>query len=102
MPKVTQEYIDNKRKMIVDSAYQVCLRKPVEMVTISDVIAETGMSQGAIYRYYVYVESRHHGDALIVGIAVEEFFAEREEGLRRHVIVFEHDAAVGDGECPLL
>ena len=38
--------------MITDAAYQVCLRKPVEMVTISDVIAETGMSQGAIYRYY--------------------------------------------------
>ena len=52
MPKVTQEYIDNKRKMIVDSCYQVCLRKPVEMVTISDVIAETGLSQGGIYRFY--------------------------------------------------
>ena len=44
MPKVTQEYFDNKRKKIVDCAYQVCLRKPVEMVTISDVIAETGLS----------------------------------------------------------
>ena len=52
MPKVTQEYIDNKRRMIVDSAYRVCLRKPVEMVTISDVIAETGLSQGGIYRFY--------------------------------------------------
>ena len=52
MPKVTQEYFDNKRHMIVDSCYQVCLRKPVEMVTISDVIAETGLSQGGIYRFY--------------------------------------------------
>ena len=52
MPKVTEEYIESKRRMIVDACYQVCLRKPVEMVTISDVIAETGMSQGAIYRYY--------------------------------------------------
>lgn len=52
MPKVTEEYLESKRRMIVDAAYQVCLRKPVEMVTISDVIAETGMSQGAIYRYY--------------------------------------------------
>lgn len=52
MPKVTEKYLENKRKMIVDCAYKVCLRKPVEMVTISDVIAETGMSQGAIYRYY--------------------------------------------------
>ena len=52
MPKVTEEYLESKRQMIVDACYQVCLRKPVGMVTISDVIAETGMSQGAIYRYY--------------------------------------------------
>lgn len=52
MPKVTEEYLESKRQMIVDACYQVCLRKPVGMVTISDVITETGMSQGAIYRYY--------------------------------------------------
>lgn len=52
MPKVKQEYIDEKKKMIVDAAYAVCLRKPAETVTISDVIKETGLSQGAIYRYY--------------------------------------------------
>ncbi|MBR6094627.1 MAG: TetR/AcrR family transcriptional regulator [Lachnospiraceae bacterium] len=52
MPKVTPEYIEQKKQMIVDAAYKVCLRKPVDTVTISDVIAETGMSMGAIYRYY--------------------------------------------------
>ncbi len=52
MPKVKQEYIEEKKRMIVDAAYAVCLRKPVETVTITDVIQETGMSQGAIYRYY--------------------------------------------------
>ena len=52
MPKVSQEYMESRRNMITDAAYKVCLRKPVEMVTISDVIAETGLSQGAIYRYY--------------------------------------------------
>ena len=52
MPKVTPEYIEKKKQMIVDAAYNVCLRKPVDTVTISDVIAETGMSMGAIYRYY--------------------------------------------------
>ena len=52
MPKVTQEYIENKKKFIVDAAYRVCLRKPVEMVTMMDVIEETGLSQGGIYRFY--------------------------------------------------
>ena len=56
MPKVTQEYIDNKKKYIVDAAYRVCLRKPVEMVTMMDVIEEAGLSQGGIYRFYKDLE----------------------------------------------
>ena len=56
MPKVTQEYIENKKKLIVDAAYKVCLRKPVEMVTMMDVIEETGLSQGGIYRFYKDLE----------------------------------------------
>ena len=56
MPKVTQEYIDKKRESIVDAAYRVCLRKPVQMVNIMDVITEAGLSQGAIYRYYANLD----------------------------------------------
>ena len=52
MPKVSEEYFENKRKSIVDAAYKVCLRKPVEMVTMMDVIEETGLSQGGIYKFY--------------------------------------------------
>ena len=52
MPKVTQEYIDNKKKAIVEAAMRVCLRKPVGMVTMTDVIEESGLSQGGIYRFY--------------------------------------------------
>ena len=52
MPKVTQEYIDNKKRSIVEAAMRVCLRKPVGMVTMTDVIEEAGLSQGGIYRFY--------------------------------------------------
>ena len=52
MPKVTDEYFEKKKKFIVDSTYKVCLRKPVEKVTMTDVIEETGLSQGGIYRFY--------------------------------------------------
>ena len=52
MPKVTDEYIANKKQAIVDAAYRVCLRKPVEMVTMIDVIDEAGLSRGGIYRFY--------------------------------------------------
>ncbi len=52
MPKVSQEYIDNKRKAITDAAHRVALRKPVMMITMTDIIEETGMAQGGIYRYF--------------------------------------------------
>lgn len=52
MPKVSEEYIANKRREIVDAAHRICLRKPVSMVTMTDLIDETGMAQGGIYRYF--------------------------------------------------
>ena len=52
MPKVSEEYFENKKKFITDATYNVCLRKPVGMVTMMDVIEETGLSQGGIYRFY--------------------------------------------------
>lgn len=82
MPKVTQEYMDNKRRMIVDCAYRVCLRKPVEMVTISDVIAETGLSQGGIYRFYK---------------DLDEILSDMISGMRREYNITDKlDAAVAD------
>lgn len=52
MPKVTQEYINNKKTLIVRAAYDLCLRKTVSTVTMQDIINETGLSQGGIYRFY--------------------------------------------------
>ena len=52
MPKVSEEYFRIKRKEIVDAAYRVCIRKSISAVELKDVIAETGMSHGAIYRYF--------------------------------------------------
>ena len=52
MPKVSEEYIQNKKNAIVQAAYRVCLRKPAQMVTMTDVIEESGLSQGGIYRFY--------------------------------------------------
>lgn len=52
MPKVTEEYIKNKKNMIVHAAYDLCLRKTVSTVTMQDIIDATGLSQGGIYRFY--------------------------------------------------
>ena len=52
MPKVTEEYIQNKKCRIMEAAYAVCLKKTVSTVTMQDIINETGLGQGGIYRFY--------------------------------------------------
>ena len=52
MPKVSDEYIANKRKEIVDAAFRVCTKKPINSVEMKDIIEEAGFSHGVIYRYY--------------------------------------------------
>lgn len=52
MPKVTQDYINKKKEIIIDAAYKVSLRKTLGTVTMQDIINETGLSQGGIYRFY--------------------------------------------------
>ena len=52
MPKVTEEYIVNKKKRITDAAYELCLEKTVSTVTMQDIIDRTRFSQGGIYRFY--------------------------------------------------
>lgn len=57
MPKVTEEYIQKKKDMIVQAAYTLCLRKTVSTVTMQDIINETGLSQGGIYRFYKDIDA---------------------------------------------
>ena len=52
MPKVKDEYLQDKREQILDAAQRICMQKPVYSVTMRDIITEIGWSQGAIYRYF--------------------------------------------------
>lgn len=52
MPKVTEKYINDKKKMIIQTAYELCIEKTVSTVTMQDIINRTGLSQGGIYRFY--------------------------------------------------
>ena len=45
-PKVSKEYIANKKKKIIEAAYQLCLEKTVSTVTMQDIINRIGLSQG--------------------------------------------------------
>lgn len=52
MPKVSQEYITNKKEKIIDAAFAVFLEKPLYDMTMLDVIKQASLSKGGIYRYF--------------------------------------------------
>ena len=52
MPKVNPEYFSQKKSKIVDAAIRVCERKTVSSITMQDIIDESGLSRGGIYRFY--------------------------------------------------
>ena len=56
MPKVTEEYLESRRNFILDCATKVIREKPLYRMTMRDIIKETKLSQGAIYRYYSSLE----------------------------------------------
>ena len=75
MPRVTDEYFENKRKEIIDAAYRVCLRKPITSIEMKDVIDETGFSHGVIYRYYNDLDEVLHD--LVIRLNSENNLEER-------------------------
>lgn len=85
MPKVTEEYIENKKKKIINAAYSLCLRKTVSTVTMQDIINETGLSQGGIYRFYKDIDEIYK-DMLIdnrervsIKDQIDDIFADAED-----------------------
>lgn len=74
MPKVSKEYIENKKKIIIDSAYSLCLEKTMSTITMQDIIDKTGFSQGGIYRFY--------ND-------IDEIFADMIKSIRKEIYIKE-------------
>ncbi|MFJ7913941.1 MULTISPECIES: TetR/AcrR family transcriptional regulator [unclassified Lysinibacillus] len=52
MPKVSHEYVQEKKNSILEAAIAVCKVKPLYEITMRDIIKASGVSQGGIYRYY--------------------------------------------------
>jgi AcrR family transcriptional regulator len=52
MPKVTDKYMMDKRKIILDGVGEVYKEKQLFQIVMRDIIKKVGCSQGAIYRYY--------------------------------------------------
>ncbi|MEM5016717.1 TetR/AcrR family transcriptional regulator [Metabacillus indicus] len=56
MPKVSENHAQLKRKEILEAARKVCMQKPIFDVSMRDVVIETGMSQGGVYKYFSNID----------------------------------------------
>jgi TetR/AcrR family transcriptional regulator, transcriptional repressor of aconitase len=52
MPKVSQEYRDERRAHILAAARRCFVREGFHQTSMQDLVSEAGMSSGAVYRYF--------------------------------------------------
>jgi len=52
MPKVTEAHLEARRSQILDAAWTCFARKGYHQATMHDICQESGLSPGAIYRYF--------------------------------------------------
>ncbi len=57
MPRVREEHFEAKRRQILGAARRVCETKPVHLVTMRDIVLESGMSQGGVYKYFAHIDA---------------------------------------------
>lgn len=72
LPKVSQEYLDDRRSEILDAAIVCFSRDGLHRTTMKDIVRESGLSPGAIYNYFTSKEE------IITAIAKRRQEKERE------------------------
>jgi AcrR family transcriptional regulator len=70
MPKVSQEHLDARRQQILDAASVCFSSKGFHRTTMQDIVTESELSAGAIYRYFT------SKDQIIQAIADDRHVAE--------------------------
>jgi AcrR family transcriptional regulator len=70
MPRVSQSYLEARRRQIMEAAITCFAREGFHRATMQDIVAETGLSAGAIYRYFPSKED------IVAAIAAEHHAAE--------------------------
>jgi AcrR family transcriptional regulator len=70
MPRVPESYLQSRRRQIMDAAIICFARDGFHAATMHDIVAETGLSAGAIYRYFRSKEE------IVAAIAAEHHIPE--------------------------
>jgi AcrR family transcriptional regulator len=79
VPKVDESYLQSRRREIVDAAMTCFARQGFHRTTMKDIVEETGLSAGAIYRYFpskedivaAIADERRNPDAALLGRAAD-------------------------------
>jgi AcrR family transcriptional regulator len=78
MPRVSQEHLDARRRQILDAARRRFIAEGFHETSMQDVLSESGLSTGAIYRYF---RSKDEIIAAIVSEALVELAASLDDAL---------------------
>lgn len=70
MPRVADSYLQSRRRQIMDAAITCFARDGFHRTTMQDIVAKTGLSAGAIYRYFPAKED------IVAAIATEHHATE--------------------------
>jgi AcrR family transcriptional regulator len=77
MPKVAQAHLDARRQQIIDAARALFAGQGFARTSIADIVTESGLSNGAIYRYFtskdeiVIAVCRQASDALPTALTAD-------------------------------
>ncbi|REE99268.1 TetR/AcrR family transcriptional regulator [Thermomonospora umbrina] len=52
MPRVSEEHLERRRRQVLDAARVCFARRGFHETSMQDIFAESGMSAGAVYRYF--------------------------------------------------
>jgi AcrR family transcriptional regulator len=69
MPRVTQDHLDARRRLILDAARRCFARNGFRATSMQDVLDESGVSAGGLYRYF-------SGKEDLVGAIADEALAD--------------------------
>ena len=90
MPRITEERREARRQQILDAARACMLEYGLEAVSMEMIIARSGLSTGAIYRYFKgkdeIIEAAIAAAAREIGAAVAPILASPEPGLPSQLV----------------
>jgi len=90
MPKITEERREARRQQILDAARACMLERGLEAVSMEMIIARSGLSTGAVYRYFTgkdeLIEAAITTAAREIGAAVAPILASPVPGLPSQLV----------------